>query len=305
MSGPRALFNGSVIQFDPYRNQVLDIFTFPGITETNIEHASGIDWNPHDGLLSIVIDADPAFLTDGADVSGTYWLLKFDPVAKREVWRANLTELTHGRWGGFQGVTTDAAGNTYVAGTYPKSIVRVSADGAMDVWYPPQTANTTVHGYTGIASTGHTVLVVDNQGVPEESSTGNAAIFRFDMRAEHPSPVRVPLTPATPPLGLSDSIHLPPRFAGTVMLVSLDLIGVTVLRTRDGWRTAEQLGTIVSDFGLANARDLPATVQIGDRKLFMIGEYFPGEFVPGTTAGNRSDFSMFDITAQVEALLAK
>ena len=281
---------------------MLDVYEFPGITNTNIEHASGLDWNPHDGLLSIVIDADPAFLTNGANVSGDYWLLKYDPVARREVWRANLTSLTGGKWGGFQDVTTSADGTAYVAGTYPKSVVRVDPSGRHIEWfYPPQTTNTTVHGYTGIDSTGTTVLVVDNQAVPEESPDGNAAIFRFDMRDPHPHPVRVPLTPDTP-LGLSDTISLPPKYGGTVLLVSLDLIGVTVLRSRDGWRTAEQLGTITSDFAKPFAQDLPATFQIA-QSLYMIGEYFPGEFVPGTVSGNRSDFPMFDITAQVEALL--
>jgi hypothetical protein len=293
-----------VVQYDPYKNVVQDIFEFPGITETGSEHVSGIHWNKYDGLLSIVVDAVPAFLTDGADVSGTYWLLKFDPVEKQLLWQANLTELTQGKWGGFEGVTTDAEGNSYVVGTYPKSIVYVDKTGkTMLPFYPPQTANTTVHGYTGIASTGDTILVVDNQGVPEESSDGNAAIFRFDMRDPLPQPTPVPLTPSTP-LGLSDAIYLPPKYGGTVLLVSLDLIGVTVLRSTDGWVTAEQLGTIESDFAIANAQDLPATFQIG-QNLFMIGEYFPGTFVPGTTAGNRSDFPFFDITAQVEGLLAK
>ncbi|SPQ23458.1 9eeff67b-878e-40a3-bd89-7495adc23406 [Thermothielavioides terrestris] len=35
------------MQFDPYRNKVLDIFTFHGITKTKV---------PFDGLLFIVID---------------------------------------------------------------------------------------------------------------------------------------------------------------------------------------------------------------------------------------------------------
>jgi hypothetical protein len=210
--------------------------------------------------------------------------------------------VTQAKWGGFQDVTTDAEGNSYVVGTYPSSILKVDKSGKhIDIWYPPQTTNTSVHGYTGIDSTGDTILVVDNQNVPEQSPNGNAAIFRFDMTDSHPHPIRVPLTPSTP-IGTSDTISLPRKYGGKVALVSIDLIGVTVLRSRDGWRTAEQLGTIAIDFGLVNLRDLPATFPISEQ-LFAIGEYFPGSFVPGTVAGNQSDFPFFDITSQVDGLL--
>jgi hypothetical protein len=301
----RCLFNGTVAQFDPYLNEVLDIFEFANISNTGIEHASGIDWNPHDGLLSIVIDAEPAFLTDGADPSGTYWLLKFDPVRRELLWKANLTSVTQARWSGFQDVTTDSHGNAYVAGTYPSSIMRVDKTGRhIQAWYPPQTTNTSVHGYTGIDSTGSTILVVDNLGVPEQASDGHSAIFRFDMDGPAPHlPVRVPVNPDTP-IPVSDTVTIPRKYGGAVLLVSLDLVGVAVLRSRDGWATAEQLGTVTSDFGLINTRDLPATVHIADR-IFMIGEYFPGTFVPGTVAGSQIDFPMFDITEQVEALLGE
>jgi len=296
------LFNGSIVKYDPYTNKTLDIINFPGITEVYDEHASGIEWDRRTGLISLVIDAQPAFLTGGANASGDYWLVKYDTRAKREFWRANLTSLTQAKWSGFQDVTVDSRGNSYVVGTYPKSIIRVDKTGThLKPWYPPQTTNTTVHGYTGICSTGDTLLVIDANGVPEELSEGNSQIYRFDMTKDKGHPVLVPRTPNIT-LGTPDSIHLPEKYGGKVMLASMNYVGVTVLRSLDGWRTAEQLGTITSDFPAFFQRIIPSTVQIGQSQ-FMIGQRFPGSIVPGTKGGNQSDFPFFDITAQVEALL--
>jgi len=298
-----ALFNGSLIAFDPYKNETVEVITFPGITEGIDEHGSGIHWDERTGLITAVIDAQPAFLTDAANVTGDYWLIKYDPSVGQEVWRVNLTETTQALWGGFQDVTVDEAnGNSFVIGTYPKSIIRVDSTGTkVDIWYPPQTTNTSVHGYTGIASFGNTLLVIDDNGVPEESFEGNSSIYRFDMSAEKGEPILVQHYP-NKHINVSDALHLPSKYDNTVMLVSIDYTGVQVLRSKDAWETAEFLGTITSDFPVFFESIIPATFEIGE-SLFMIGEYFPGQRVPGTKAGNRTDFPMFDITDQVAALL--
>ena len=43
------------------------------------------------------------------------------------LWRVNLTALSGGRYGGFNDVAHDGAGNTFVCGTFPSSIVKVGA----------------------------------------------------------------------------------------------------------------------------------------------------------------------------------
>ncbi|KAK3386484.1 hypothetical protein B0H63DRAFT_411587 [Podospora didyma] len=302
-----ALFNGSMVKYDPYKNKPLEIISFPGISDVFDEHASGLHLGRKSGVVSLVIDAQPAFLTNGANASGDYWLVKYDTRARRELWRANLTSVTQARWAGFQDVTVDARGNSYVVGTYPRSILRVDKTGRhITPWLPPQQPiNTTLHGYTGICSTGDTLLVVDANGVPEELSEGNSQLYRFDMRQPTAGkPVLVPRTPRGVLLPNSDAIHLPERYGGTVMFVAHSYIGITVLRSRNGWRSAEQLGTIPSDFPAFFQRIISSTVQIGSERQFMIGQKFPGSIVPGTKGGNQSDFPFFDITAQVEALLA-
>jgi len=294
-----------VIKFDPYKNKTLDQITLPGITDVYDEHGSGLHLDQDTGILSIVIDAQPAFLTGGANVSGDYWLVKYDTHARRELWRANLTSVTKAKYGGYQDVAIDPRGYSYVVGTYPANILRVSPRGdAITAWYPPQTTNTTIHGYTGIASVGDTLLVIDGNGVPEELSEGDSQLYRFDTTKPRGQPVLIPRTPAGIKLGNSDTIHLPEQYNGTVMLAALNYIGVTVLRSRDGWHTAEQLGTITSDFPAFFQRIIPSTTQIGPDSHFMIGQKFPGSIVPGTKGGNQSDFPFFDITSQINALLA-
>ena len=298
-----ALFNGSMVKYDPYKNKVLDIINFPGITDVFDEHASGIHWDRRTGIVSLVIDAQPAFLTNGANATGDYWLVKYDTHAGRELWRNNLTAVTQAKWSGFQDVTVDARGNSYVVGTYPKSIMKVDKTGRRATpWYHPQTTNTTVHGFTGVCSIGDTLIAIDANGVPEELSEGDSQLYRFDMSKPTGEPILIPRTPANISLGVPDAIHLPEKYGGRVMLAAMNYVGVTVLRSHDGWRTAEQLGTVVSDFPALFQRILPSTVQIGQSQ-FAIGQRFPGAIVPGTKGGNQSDFPFFDITAQVEALL--
>ena len=298
------LFNGSIAKYDPYQNKVLKIINFPGITDVFDEHASGIHLDQHSGHLSLVIDAQPAFLTGGANATGDYWLVRYDTREEREVWRANLTSVTQAKWAGFQDVTVDARGNSYVIGTYPSSIMKVSKSGKkMTPWYPPQTTNTTVHGFTGVTSLGNTLLVIDADNVPEELSVGDSKIYRFDMaNKDVGTPVRVTLSPAETKLNTPDAIHLPEKYDGKVMLAAMNYIGVTVLRSGDGWHTGEILGTIPSDFPAFFQRIIPSTTQIGER-IFAVGQWFPGSLVPGTKGGNQSDFELFDITTEVEALL--
>lgn len=310
MNESSALFNGSMIKFDPYTNTTLEIINFPGITEVYDEHASGIHWDSRTKLVSIVIDAQPAFLTNGANASGDYWLIKYSPLQKKEVWRANLTALTNAKWSGFQDVTVSSDGYSFVVGTYPKSIIRVDPSGKeLVAWYPPQTTNTSVHGFTGVASLGdgNTLIAIDANDVPEDipSGTGNSQLYRFDMSSPKGIPKIIPRFPEGITLGVPDAIFLPRKYHGRVLLAVINYVGVTVLVSKDNWNTAHQMGTIRSEFPEFFKRIVTATVQVGDEKLFLLGQYFPGSIVPGTKGGNQSVFPVFDITGEVDALVNK
>ncbi|KAK0654880.1 hypothetical protein B0T16DRAFT_339510 [Cercophora newfieldiana] len=298
-----SLFNGTIATFSPHTNTTLPTITFPGITEIFDLHASGLHLSPSTGILSLVIDAQPAFLTGGANASGDYFLVKYSTRSNRELWRANLTSVTEAKWSGFQDVAVDKRGNSYVIGTYPSSILKVDKSGKkITVWVPPKTRNTTVHGFTGVETFGEALLVVDSNGVPEELSEGDSLLWRFDMRDERGRGELVKLKPEGVKLGVPDAILLPGKYGGKVMLVALNYVGIAVMRSGDGWKSAELVGTVKSDFPAFFQRIIPSAVQIGE-KIFMVGQSFPGEIVPGTKGGNQSDFPFFDITAEVDALL--
>lgn len=197
----------------------------------------------------------------------------------------------------------DTKGNSYVTSTYPKSVLKVDKHGReVTVWYPPpEPLNTTIPGYGGAVSFGDVLLVHDARG---GSVGGTAGIYRFDLTEKRGRPVRVPHIPDAA-FGGTSKIHLPPMYGGKVLLLSEDLVGVHVLRSRDGrWERAEYLGVVRSEFPKLFERIISTTVQLGRDKQYMVGQFFPGQIVPGTGAGNHSDFPMFDITERVAALLA-
>ncbi|KAK3945458.1 hypothetical protein QBC46DRAFT_217526, partial [Diplogelasinospora grovesii] len=96
----RALFNSSVAIFDPYANKMVDMLTFPGITHNPSVHIGGVAVDPYSGLVTILVDAAAAFATGGADISGDYLVMKWDPTSHRVLWTVNLTAITGGKYGG-------------------------------------------------------------------------------------------------------------------------------------------------------------------------------------------------------------
>ena len=260
-----------------------------------MQHVGGVGWDRHTGLVSVLINAAAAFATSGADISGDNIIKKYDPVAGHFTWSVNLTEVSQGRYGGFNDVTTDPRGNTYIVGTFPSSIVRVNKHGERATpWYLPETIVPTQRGYAGIASTGDVILAMDS---------GVGKLYRFNARACVGRPVLVPHTPALAISG-SDGIHLPVKFGGKVLLVAEHIKGVTVMRSIDGtWQTAEHLGTIPNPTNLPAGVLAVSTTQIGN-SLYIINDWFGDPVVPGTTAGNKTSFPMVDITAQVDLLLS-
>jgi len=276
----------------------VEIIEFPGITGRADVHASGLTWDKRSGLLSVILNSAKPFVTGGQDVSGDNFLVKYNPSLHRSLWTINLTATTQGIYGGQQEVEHDTRGNTYVVGTYPSSILKVDKKGRqVTPWYLPSPIVTTARGYSGLAATGDILLANDNNG-------GNGGeIYRFDMRDDTGRPRLVPRTPNVF-LPATDSIYLPPKYDGTVLLVAINTVGIVVLRSKDGsWRTAEHRGTVANDLAFAGPGAIvPTAVQIG-QSLYMVELFFAGPIVPGTNAGNRTLFPMYDITAQVEALL--
>ncbi|CAK7210940.1 hypothetical protein SCUCBS95973_000962 [Sporothrix curviconia] len=304
-----SLWNATVAIYDPYIDDFVAILEFPNVTRTGTEHIGGVTWDRFSSLITILVDSAAPWATAGADVSGTNLLLKWDPSTQTTLWTVNLTETTRGAYGGFQDIETDKRGNTYVVGTYPASILRVSANGSDVVpWYgPPQTANTTVPGLGGLVALGpEGNLLLANDA-------GNGSIYRLDTRAQL-APRTLAQVPIRPDVRYNDTdaIYAPPLYNGTVLLVASHAAGIQVLVSRDGsWSTAEHLGTIPNPLrgtpgAVADATKgsvVTAAVQAGPNAVYIIDDWLADTWVEGEVAGSRTQFPMPDITAQIDALL--
>ncbi|CAK7217677.1 hypothetical protein SBRCBS47491_003248 [Sporothrix bragantina] len=304
-----SLWNATVAIYDPYIDDFITTLEFPNVTRTGTEHIGGVAWDRFTGLITILVDSAAPWATAGADVSGTNLLLKWDPNTQTTLWTVNLTETTKGTYGGFQDIETDKRGNTYVVGTFPGSILRVNANGTqVTPWYGPlQTKNTTILGLGGLVALGpEGNLLLANDA-------GNGSIYRLDTQAPL-VPRTLTQVPIRPDVRYNDTdaIYAPPLYNGTVLLVASHAAGIQVLASRDGsWDTAEHLGTIPNPppgtpADVADATKgsvVTAAVQIGSNAVYMIVDWMADPWVTGEVAGNRTQFPMANITAQIDVLL--
>ncbi|KAI1419859.1 hypothetical protein F5Y12DRAFT_792640 [Xylaria sp. FL1777] len=320
-----ALYNASVVVYDPYKASIVSTIEFPNITRTLPFHIGGVAWDPYAGSrsrnksadeITILVDAAPAHETAGRNISGDNYLIRYSARTHRVLWRANLTAQSAGRYGGPQDVEHDTRGNVYVLGTYPGTIQRVSgAGGAVEEWFvPPAPIDHAVLGYTGLAAVdGSTLLVADARN----GSAEGGALYRFDMSALRGVPTRVPVAyPAGENEGGSeqvirpgDAIYLPPKYGGAVLLIAEHGAGVSVLRSEgkgkrnNEWRAAEFLGRIPNPPEITASGGLvTAAVEIAG-SVFLVEEWFTDPLIPGTSAGNRTSFPLVDVTAQLDALV--
>ncbi|KAA8649440.1 hypothetical protein EYZ11_008131 [Aspergillus tanneri] len=290
------LYNSTVAVYDPAKKAVVDTLEFPGLSFNPALHVSGVVVDPK-GLLSVIVDAGAAFDTQGQNISGENFLLKVDPKSREVLWRRNLTD-PNGLYGGYQDAAHDDEGNTFALGTYPSSIIKVNEDGTTATpWYLQPNPDHTIHGLTGFAVNGDTLLSTDGS---------DGQLYRFNMKDQAGKKVLVPLTgnkANSTKIGNDvDGIILPPRFDGKVLLVSDNSEGTVVLRSRDGWASAERLGSVPNKY-LSESGSSVDNVQIGE-SLYSVIEYFmDSEKVPGTLGGNRSKFPLVDITEEVLRLL--
>ncbi|KAF4997505.1 hypothetical protein FGRMN_3869 [Fusarium graminum] len=224
------LYNATVVAWDPYRKEISHTFEAPGLSGDPLLHASGVRVDPLD-RLSVIVNAGVSFDSSGQNVEGDNFLVKFDLKDNSLLWKTNLTNVTGGVYSGFQDSECDEAGNTFVLGTYPSSLIKVSADGKSAIpWYLVEPANHTIHGFSGIAKRDDFLLVGDNT---------DGQLYRFDVRASKGTPIYIPLSKSnsskTERIGENlDGIHLPQLYAGTVLLASDNANGTVVLRSSNG-----------------------------------------------------------------------
>ncbi|GJC88009.1 core trichothecene cluster (CTC) protein 14 [Colletotrichum liriopes] len=297
----RNLCNGTLGIYDPYKNELVDIIEFPGISHSPELFIAGIDIDERTGLVSILANAGAAFTKPplGSDVSGSNIAMIFNPKTKEVLYKVNLTETTHGQYGGFADLEQDPDGNVYVNSMFPGSILKLYGfDGRntpkVTEWYLSQPRDSSIDGFGGLAAKEWTLLTHDNS---------DGRLLKFDMRSSKGLPIAIPVTPSHTFLD-SDASYLPPKYNGTVLLIAGGP-GIRVLRSKNGkWDNAEYLGTVFkASFDLPDTYLATAAIQVGDG-LNMVVLPTGDKVVPGTLAGNRTHFPFYDITNQVEELLA-
>lgn len=185
-------------------------------------------------------------------------------------------------------------------GTYPSSILKVgpSGLGEVEVWYLPnaESLDHTVKGIGGLAVVGDVLLANDN---------ASGELLRFDMTSSTGTPTVVPHN-ALGNLTINDQgdgIHLPAKYNGTVLLIAQNMAGLSVLRSSDGWLTAEFLGVISMPESVVGNGVVTAAVQIGESLYANIEYFFDTPVAPPNNAGNRTVFPLVDVTAELDALL--
>lgn len=247
------------------------------------------------GLVSIIADAANAFPSEGKDISGTNWLLQYNPATKSLNYKINLTETSQAKYGGFQDVEQDPDGNVFVVGTWPGSVLKVSKDGkTVTPWYLPEKIVQTDKGIGGIAALDWIMLA---QG------DASGSIWKFDLKAEKGVPKPVKITKGNHTFAASDAIYAPPKYKGEVLLVAEDTVGVSVFWSKGGvWDEAEFKG-LVPIGAVDPGTSITAPVQVGDG-IYRVLEPFGDEGLGGPgTAGSRDEFLFEDITDAVDALL--
>ncbi|KAG4433593.1 hypothetical protein IFR05_010920 [Cadophora sp. M221] len=290
------LFNASVAIYNTKTTKIKTI-EFEGITrDPNHDYSlSGIGFNPVSGLLGVIVHSRAVFVTDGADISHDHFFIQYNLELKQEVSRLNLSEISQHRYSGFQDLEYDALGNTYIVGTFPSSILKTGLDGlTVEEWYRMSEDVAIVKGFGGLSTIGDFVLTNDDK-------TGQ--IFRLDLTQPKGIPVLVPHSPNTIIDGGQDGICLPPKYNNTVLLVSQNNKGITVLRSADNWVSAEYLGQIPTPPEIAAERGaVTGAVQVASSVYMIICHFWDPYVTPWGGAGNRTTFPMIDITSDVEAM---
>ncbi|KAJ4360183.1 uncharacterized protein N0V89_000743 [Didymosphaeria variabile] len=288
------LWNASLGIYDPY-TQHHEVVDFPGISHNPLLNMGGVGVETRTGRVSIVANGPLEFPTNGANIAGDRWLISYDAKQKKEVYRVNLTATSQGKYGGFQDVDYDPAGNTFVVGSFPGTLTKVSKDGKrVTPWYLPATINSTNKGLTGIATVGWDLLAYGDE---------SGELWKFDTRAEKGVPTVVPVS-RNHTFAPSDAIYLPLKYGNKVLLVAHSAAGVSVFESKDGWKSAKYKGTVPLP-QLDPGTVLVAPVQIGDG-IYQIFAYFGDSGLGGQgTAGNRTQFPFHDISDQVDMLLGK
>ncbi|RKK08497.1 hypothetical protein BFJ68_g17215 [Fusarium oxysporum] len=299
-----AIYNASIVIWDPYSSSIQRVVSIPGISHNALEASdkrlSGIVLDSTNNVLSAVVEADEFFLTGGNDVSGDSFVVKVD-LNNFAINKINLTTTTKGQYGAFIDIDNGLSGDLYVNGAYPSSILHIDCSDQVSPFYIREP--TTVprpYGFGGVVRFHDTLIANDNT---------NNQLVRFTLDSGNSSPVVIPQTNYHN-FSVGTALSLPQRYGGRVLLQAEDILaenttGVSVFSSTDGWETAKFVGFIES----IDRKLEPASVAISQTTARDIGDriyssvlFYDNKINPAM-AGNRTDFALRDITDSIDSLL--
>ncbi|KAH6714617.1 hypothetical protein BKA61DRAFT_517863 [Leptodontidium sp. MPI-SDFR-AT-0119] len=310
-------FNSTVMVYDPY-TQTQDIISFPGITNIEPFHVSGIDYDPKTGTIGISANDGNPFVSNGANVTGgnvtrDNFIIRYNPRSKSIVFKADLAPFIQevqqqtGLLGnGIQDMVEDSVGNSYTYITFgARGLAKISPHGNVSTWYATDQIGTPNPFFPGIYG-GMIFHAPSNKIIITDSAGGR--FNTFDAAAAQGVPTTVDMTGfPSDYTGVScDGLLNPSRYVNqSVLLCSEDAFGtsgsITVFRTSNNWVSAKYVGSIANDDPLAYGSIPSATVQIANS--LYISPFFATDGPVQDTAGNRTSFPLIDITAKVDALV--
>ncbi|KAK4945278.1 hypothetical protein LTR10_015437 [Elasticomyces elasticus] len=302
-------YNASVAVYDPYKQVVDEIITFPNITNNPDYTITGIDYSGN-GSMYFAATSYTAFrvVTTGnaalANFTGPNAIIKYDLTSHSVSWTADLVPIHNSILNatgklvtGFQDMAEDTAGNAYVIGSFGEVIVKIDPSGTPKIWYQPATNqmnDTLISG--GLVVSG-SKLVINDRAAP--------GLLTFDLSQQAPNgtaPGPVLVSPTNFPAnytGGADALVAPSKYDGNVVLWSQDFNGTMVLATRDNWVTAEYLGLVPMNPGLqAQGAYTTDTFAMGNT-IYAVNEFFQ----PSKPIKTLSDWHLDDITQSVQQLV--
>jgi hypothetical protein len=296
------MYNQTVLKYNPHTKEQ-SIIKFPGISGNATFHVSGIDFDHRTGAIYVSANsAAPWSGPYGLNLYGPNVLIKYDTFTDSIVYISDMAKATAAisaaagqSLNGYQDMAEDTKGNSYYIVTFGSAIVKVNPSGKASVFLEQpasEITNPPGFGYGGI-------IAVDDMLVISKNDRG--IFVTVDTACGNPSETLVVMSGLPANLTVScDGVLAPARYSSKVILCSQDATNaIDVYLTADKWKSASYIGAVANDSPLVVGGTPTATVQIVD-SIYISNDYFSYTGV----AGNRSEFPMIDITAQVDALVA-
>ncbi|KAG4418357.1 hypothetical protein IFR04_008499 [Cadophora malorum] len=301
-----AIYNATVVVWDPYTSVIQRVISFPGLSHAGSavsdKRLSGLLIDPTNNILSGVVEAEEFFLTGGNDVSGDNFVVKVDLNTFEVINEVNLTATTKGQYGAFLDLDNGIDDGIYVNGGYPSSLLRVDSNNEVTPYYVSEpTTAPREFGFGGVVLFENKLIANDN---------AHSELVSFTLGGAYGTPVVIPQEGNHRNFSAGSALSFPMRYGGKVLLQAetdneQKTTGVSVFVSMDCWNTAKFVGFLES----VDRKLQPASVAISQTTARDVGDriYSSVLFYDNTAnpsmAGNRSDFALRDITDSVDALL--